>query len=116
MEWFIKELLPGTLFHNSAQVHDGHTMAEIADNGEIVGDEEVAQLMFLLQFLHQQEDLGLDRNIEGRDRFVRNDQFRPEDQSASNGDPLPLTAAELVGIFVKGFGREPHLFEQLRCP
>jgi hypothetical protein len=44
--------------------------------------------------------LRLDRNIERRDWFVRNDQLRLDRQRPRNGDALSLTAGKLVWIFV----------------
>ena len=62
------------------------------DNAEIVGDKEVSQVVFLLKILEQVDDLGLDGEIEGRDRFVGDYQARLYSQGAGDADALTLAA------------------------
>ena len=42
-------------------------------------------------------DLGLDRDVERRRRLVEHQQARVQRQRPRDADPLPLSAAELVG-------------------
>ena len=51
-------------------------------------DEDVGKPEFLLQFPEQAQDLRWNRNIKGRDGFVRNDELRTEDQRAGDSDAL----------------------------
>ena len=79
-------------------VHDGDVIAEMLDHRQVVADEEVCDAMAALKILHQVQDLGLDRDIEGGDRLVGNDQLRPRDQRAGDGDALALTAGEFMRV------------------
>ena len=47
-----------------ADVHHRHAITNVADDGEIMRDEQIGQLEFLLQFLQQIEDLRADRHVE----------------------------------------------------
>jgi len=84
----------------------------VFDDAEIVGDEQVGQLEFPLQAPQQVQDLGLDGDIQRRDGLVGDDQLRPQGQRPGNPDPLPLAAAELVGVAAHLLPREPHLFHE----
>jgi len=50
-----------------------------------MGDEDIGEAEFLLNLLQQIDDLCLDRDVEGGDRFVADDDLRIERESA--GDP-----------------------------
>jgi hypothetical protein len=84
--------------HDTSQVHDGDTGTDVPDNGEIVGNEEIGETLHaFLEFLEEVDDLGLNRYVEGRDRFVADDEGRFTGKGAGNGDPLTLSAGELMG-------------------
>lgn len=70
-----------------------------------MGDEYIGQVELLAQIGEQIDDLGLDRNVERRDRLVGHDQPWPERQRASNADTLALAAREFVGIARRVLGR-----------
>ena len=74
---------------------------------QIVGDEDVGEAELLLQVGEQVEDLGLDRDVQGRDRLVADDQLRLERQGPGHADPLPLPAGELSREPVVVLGLSP---------
>ena len=49
-------------------------------------------------------DLRLDRDVEGRDRLVGDDELGREREGAGDADALALAAGELVGVAVDGVG------------
>jgi hypothetical protein len=53
-----------------AQVHHAHPVADVLDDRQVVGNEQVGQLELVAQLDEQVEDLGLDRDVEGGDRLV----------------------------------------------
>jgi hypothetical protein len=57
-----------------AEVHDGNAVRCVADHGEIVRDEDQRQTKVALQILEQVDDLGADRHVERRDRFIADDE------------------------------------------
>src|SRR4029077_11050712 len=67
----------------------------------------------LLQVLEQIQNLAADRNVEGRDGLIADDQLGLECQSAGDGDALPLAAGELVWKALGVLGRKPNGAQQL---
>ena len=49
-----------------AGVHDGDAVGDVPDHCQIVGDEKIGQAQFSLQILHEVDDLGPNRDIQGR--------------------------------------------------
>ena len=75
---------------------------------QVMRNEQVGQSPLLLQLLEQVEDLGLDRNIQGADRFIANQQPWFDRQGTGDPDALALTAAELAGIAAGVLRSEPN--------
>ena len=61
-------------FDDPSQVHHGDLGAEMADDREIVGDEQVREIALLLKVLEKVQYLSLDGDIKGRDGLVGDDQ------------------------------------------
>ena len=59
------EDLPGGHLHQAAQVHDRHPVADMGDDAQVMGDEEIGEAVALLQLGEQIEDLGLDGDVQG---------------------------------------------------
>jgi hypothetical protein len=83
------------------------------DDAHVVGDEDVGQAELALELLEQVEDLGLDGNVQRRHGLVAHDQVGFEDERASDPDPLPLAARELVGIAAGVVWLQPDLVHHL---
>ena len=78
-----------------------------------MGDEDIGQRQALLQIGQEIDDLGLDRDVEGRDRLVGDDQLRLQRQGAGDADALALAAGELMGEAVQMIGMQAHQPHQL---
>ncbi len=65
------ELLARGVLNDLAKVHHNHTVADVFDHREIMRDEQVGQIELALQLGEQIYYLGLNRNIECRDRFIQ---------------------------------------------
>ena len=65
-----------------------------------MADEDVGEPELLLELYEQVDDLGLDGDVESRDRLVADDDLRLEDNGTGNADALALAARELVRIAV----------------
>jgi hypothetical protein len=59
-------------------VHDGDTVADPLDHAQVVCHEQVGQLELILEIEQEVQDLCLDRDVEGRDRLVGDDESRTE--------------------------------------
>ena len=102
----------GGRFDDLTQIHHGHVIADVLDDGQVVRDEDVGKRKLLLQVDQQVDDLGLDRDIEGRHRFVADDELRAERERPGDADALPLSPGELVGVAAGLLGGEADLFQE----
>ena len=71
-------------------VHHGHAVADVLDDAQVVRDEQVGQAELRLQIQQQVQDLGLDRDVERRDRLVGDDQRGLQRQRPRDADALAL--------------------------
>ena len=78
-------------------------------HAQIVGHEDVGQVKFLLQLVHQVQHLGLDGHVQGGHRLIGDDQLWLYGQCPGDPDPLALAAGELVGIPVGMVVVQAHL-------
>ncbi len=62
--------------HRVTEVHDHHAVRDVADDVQIVRDEDVGEAELALEVLEQVEDLRLDRDVERRYRLVADDELR----------------------------------------
>ena len=69
----------------------------MADDFEVVGDEEVGEAEVGLEVGEEVEDLGLDGDVEGGDGFVADDELGAQGQGAGDADALALAAGEFGG-------------------
>ena len=88
----------------------------MADDREIVRDEEVGELELLLELFEQVDHLRLDRDVEGGDGLVGDDEVRVGRESAREADPLALAARELVRVAGGRVGGQADGLEQLAHP
>jgi hypothetical protein len=103
----------GAKFDELAPLQDGDMVAEIADEGHGVRDEEIGKVMGSLQVAQEIDDLCADRDIEGADGLVEDKELRAECESASDVDALTLAAGELVGMAIECRGVEAYGCEHL---
>ena len=100
-------------FGDPTEVHHDDPLACVADDREVVTDQQVRQTEPLLEVDEQAQDLRLDRHVQRRHRLVENDQLRVDGEGARDRDPLPLAARELVRIPGHVFAPETDEVHQL---
>jgi hypothetical protein len=104
---------------DQAQVHDRDGVCDVADDGEVVRDEEEAELELARESDQEVRDLRLRRRVERGQRLVEDDHRRAGGERPCDGDALSLAAGELVRVAPRSARGEPHLLEELRharCP
>ena len=67
----------------------------------------------LLEVAQQVEDRRLHRDVERRDRLVRDEHARPEDQRAREADALALAARQLVRVAMPQLAAQADRVEHL---
>src|SRR5579875_2736803 len=93
----IKHFGPGKL-DDLTDVHHRHPIADVFNDAQIVGDEEIGQTKLTLKILQEIQNMSTHRHIECRDRLVADDQPRIQGKSASDTNALPLATTEGVRI------------------
>ncbi len=96
-----------------AQVHHADPGRHVLDDGHVVRDDDIGQVVVGLQPLHQVEHLRPDRHVERADRLVGDDHLRVQRQRPRQADPLALTAGELVRVPLDRVPRQPDLVQQV---
>ena len=99
-----------------SQIHHRNPIRDVFDHRQIVGDEDDGEVHLPLQAEQQVDDLGLHRDIEGRDRLVAHQQLGLEGDGAGDADPLALTAGKLVGVAIHRAARQAHFCQQFLHP
>src|SRR6058998_3789044 len=92
------DLLAGPELDDPPQVHDGDSIGHVPRHPDVVRDEHQRQAEFVPELEQEIHDARADRDVEHGHRLVRDDELRLEDDRPRDGDPLPLTAAQLVRI------------------
>jgi hypothetical protein len=102
----MQNLLHSPHLHKPPRPHHRHPRSHLRDHRQTVRYKDVRQPKLPLQLLQQQQNLRPHRNIQSRHRLIRHHQFRPQNQSPRNPDPLPLSARKLMWIpFHRVFGQ-----------
>src|SRR6202166_329145 len=81
---------------DAAEIHHRDAPADMLDDRQVMGDEEISEPDLLLQVLQQIDDLGLDRYIQRRHRLIADDQFGFDRERPRDTDALALAAGEFV--------------------
>ncbi len=84
--------------------HDADPIGDLADDAEVVGDEQHGHAVLVLERLQKLEDLRLHRDVERRRRLVGDQELRPVGESHGYHHALALAARKLMRV-----GAEPLL-------
>ena len=100
---FIENIINRTLLYDLTCIHNGYFITDISHDTQVMGDENDTHLGFLLQILHQLQDLCLDSHIQSRSRLVSDQKLWMTDQSHSDHNTLSHTTGELMWILLHTF-------------
>src|ERR1035438_1792926 len=109
------DLLGSANLDQFSALHDGDAVREIAHDGHRMRDEEVGQREIALQLLQQIDDLRTDADIERGNRFVGDDESRPQHQGARDSDALALSPAEFMRVALESRGIHRSEEHRLGC-
>ena len=100
MQWVAIQFFSIGQFCHDAQVHDRHTVADMANHRQVMRNEQISQIHFVLQVFKQVDHLCLNGYIQGGNGLITNDQFRLQRQSTCDADTLPLATGKFMWITV----------------
>ena len=112
---FIENIINRPLLYDLTCIHNGYFITDISHNAQVMGDENDTHLGFLLQILHQLQDLCLDGHIQSRSRLICDQQIRAAYHSCADHNPLTQTAAQFMGkaVIPALRFRNPHIGKHL---
>jgi len=92
----MEDLVSRCQLDHRAEVHDADAVGDVLDDGQVVRDEHVGQILLFLQIEQQVDDLRLNGHVQRGDSLVADDELRLRGERAGDADTLPLAAGELV--------------------
>ena len=101
------------LLDHLAEVEDGHLLAKLLDNCEVVRDQEVGERVLVPQPRDQLEHPRLHRHVERACRLVEDEHARLDRERPRDRDPLALAARELMGEAPGVLGVEPNIAQKV---
>ena len=109
----VDHLISRSDLYDLAVVHHCNPVAHVMNDRHVMTDKEITKAEFILQIVEKIQDLGLDRDIERRGRFVADDESRLDGQRPGDSNALPLTAAELVRVSICSLLPETAALQEL---
>ena len=91
-------------------------VGDVAHHREVVRNEKIRQPEFLLQILHQVDDLRLHGYVQRRDGFIAHHEFRLQRQRAGDADALALAAGKFVRVAVRRLARQGDQVQHVGHP
>ena len=116
MRRWSKHALDRSHFDEGAQVHHANLIGQVADDGQIVRDEDVGDGLALLYVRQQVEDGRLDRDVETGDGLVAEHDVGIARKGPCDGHALALSAAQRAGVAVEQRGIQMDQACQLLNP
>lgn len=107
-----EEGVGGAVFDDGTLAHDGDVVGDVADDGEVVRDEDHGEIQIAREVGEEVEDLRLDGDVEGGDGFVGNDEFGLGGKGPGDGDALALAAGEFMRVFLHVAGVKADFFHE----
>ena len=113
----IQHLVLRPLLDDLAQQHHHDLVGDRLHGRQVVGNEHVGEVQFLLQPVEELQDFLRHQLVQCRGRLVADDQFRLRRQGAGDANALLLTAREFVRVAIDELiGIEFDHLQQLAHP
>ena len=98
MQREVEQLLCVRNLYDISFVDNTDTVGNEPYDGKVMGDKQISNLFFSLEFLQQIEDLGTDRYVQCGDRLIGYNQLRLHNHGTGQTDTLALSAGELMWV------------------
>jgi hypothetical protein len=91
---------------------DQKPVGHVLHHTQVVGDKQDGKTKAVLEFVEHIQHLGLHADVQGTNGFVAHQELGLNGERAGYPHPLPLSAAELVGVLAEVLGVKPHSFQE----
>ncbi|MPN33311.1 hypothetical protein SDC9_180796 [bioreactor metagenome] len=112
----VEHILQRPLLHNAARIHNGHLVAHLRHNAQIMRNHDHGGIIFLFEAVHKLQHLGLNGYIQGRCGLIGNEKLGVAGQGDGNDHPLLHAARKLMGIFIGAAGRYSNQLQHFAGP
>ncbi len=92
------DLISARKLNHLTEVHYSDPVGNVLYYQEVMGDEQICQSQFILEFIEHVYYLCLDGYVKGGYRLVADDEARIQRESSRDTDSLSLSAGELVSV------------------
>ena len=96
---------------DASEIHNQYSVAEMLDDAEVVGDEEIGEVLFGGKLVEKLENLRLDGNVKGGNGLVKDDEAGVKGYRSRNAHTLFLSAGKGVRIGIVVLTLETDLFK-----
>jgi hypothetical protein len=96
---------------DGTSLHDRHPVAKVRDHCQIVAHENAGHRPLLPDRDQEVQDLGLHGGVESAGRLVEEKHIGLQNDRAGDGNPLPLTARQFMGVAEAKTRSQPNLVE-----
>jgi hypothetical protein len=107
-----EDLLALAFLDDLAQIHHRDPVAQMANDGEVVRDEDNAERETLSQVMKELKDGGLHRYVESRNGFIGDEHLGFHGEGTGDRDALALAPRELTGLAVERRRGQPYVAHQ----
>ena len=111
LNWVIKECIGRVCLDQAALLHNHNIVCDLADNGQVVSNEQVGQSKLSLQVVKQVQNLVLHEHVQSRHGLVQDNHFGVQCKRTRNGNALTLTTGKLVRVTTHGASRQSNQIE-----
>ena len=106
----IDDFAGGPLLNDSAGIHHQHALSDLRHHTEIVSDQHQRHVVLLAQLQQQRHDFRLNRHIQGRRRFIGDDDLRVQQQCDGDDNALAHAARQFMGVLIQALVRRRNLY------
>ena len=111
MQRIAVELLAFGHLDDFPEIHHRDAVGDVFNHRQVVRNEEVGELEFVFELREQIDDLGLDRDVQRRDRLVQHHELGLKGERPGDADALPLAPGKLVRVAIQVGRVEAHFHQ-----